>query len=170
MKQSSSECGHPGDAITIPRDFLMSSSSNGSLASSAKLFAAEFAKLRYGVFDDLGYPGDAMYPSHFKHRGRILPTGAYDVGKVEGTWLHRNGAPGCDPAGGSRCVFLPDPEANGNATCSLGFLPHVTSAAKFCSENSTSLAAPTKHNVLCKGSSAMDVILQHPGEESITRF
>ena len=35
---------------------------NYILFNSDKLFVHEWAKLRYGVFEEYGYPGDSQYP------------------------------------------------------------------------------------------------------------
>ena len=36
----------------------------------AKLFVHEWAKLRYGVFDEFGFSRDPLYPNYFKYNGQ----------------------------------------------------------------------------------------------------
>ena len=40
---------------------------------------------RYGIFDEFGFPGDAVYPNFFRLGGNILPTGTSNE-PVVGTW------------------------------------------------------------------------------------
>ena len=41
--------------------------------------------LRYGIFDEFGFAGDAVYPNYFRVAGNILPTGTSNE-PVVGTW------------------------------------------------------------------------------------
>ena len=42
-----------------------------------KIFVKEWSKLRYGIFDEIGFTQDLMYPREFVHsNGRLMPTGA----------------------------------------------------------------------------------------------
>ena len=79
---------------------------------------------------------------------------------LNGLWLNSNGQTGCYPGTDRDCYFHLQGRNNG-LTCSLGslhFLPNVTG---FC-DNSQMPMAPTKHNVICKGKSARQVIRDHP--------
>ena len=77
-------CGTPGKLIQIPVQFLTLNSS-----SRHKILAHEFFKLRFGVHDEHGYHGDPVYPDHYLHHNKILPTGVSD-GEITGQW--RTGA------------------------------------------------------------------------------
>ena len=57
--------------------------------------------------------------------------------------------------------YDPLPGANDQVTCSLGYLHYLPSVKRFCSADQILNVGPTKHNVLCKGQSALDVILGH---------
>ena len=46
-------------------------------------------------------------------------------------------------------------------TCSLGYLHYLPSVKRFCSPDQILTMGPTKHNVMCKGKSALDVIFGH---------
>ena len=39
----------------------------------------EWAKLRYGVFDEVGYYQDGLYPSFYNDSGATTPTGCTDA-------------------------------------------------------------------------------------------
>lgn len=55
--QQSAGCGRPGDHI-----YLNYNSLSADADHLAHQFIKEFAKYRYGVFDEQGYTGDAVYP------------------------------------------------------------------------------------------------------------
>ena len=44
--------------------------SSKSSAYSGKLLAHEFIKLRFGIFDEIGFADDLLYPSQFKMNGQ----------------------------------------------------------------------------------------------------
>ena len=80
---------------------------------------------------------------------------------VEGVWVDKNGKPHCDPTKSSECTFRPYAK-NDLVTCSLGFLGYLPSVKTYCdSKTNQFMLAPTKHNVLCQGRAAMDVIMGH---------
>ena len=163
-QQSQSECGKPGDYTAFHHSFFSGrlNDTKARYGNPAKLFVHEWSKLRYGIFEETGYNHDIMYPSHFLHQGKVLPTGATNV-PVKGTWVHLNGQPECDPLDqASECFFLESGD-NSKVTCSLGYLPSLRNATTFCdSKHVMNMPmAPTKHNILCNGLSSKDVILSH---------
>lgn len=73
------------------------------------------------------------------------------------------GVTGCDPAlNPADCLFYPDEKQVGKVECSLGNLHFFPNVTKFCSSSQLATSGPTKHNVLCEGKSAQQVIDQHP--------
>jgi calcium-activated chloride channel regulator 4 len=177
--QQSGGCGQPGDYIAVPHTALLAATGgaggrNFTLAE-ARHFVHQWAKYRYGIFDETGFAGDAVYPAYYKKNGQILPTLAHK-GNLAGTWL-RNGEP-CDPtesqtnSSSSRssgndsnprpaedCRFEPT-TTNQEVTCSLGTGLNLPAASRYCGHNDTILL-PTKQTVLCDGRSASEVILSH---------
>jgi hypothetical protein len=176
--QQSAGCGKPGDYIGLPHTALLtragaggSNGRNFSLAE-ARHFVHEWAKYRYGIFDETGFPSDTAYPSFYRQNGKILPTVTHN-GYLAGAWL-RNGEP-CDPTeqftssrnssedNGSQqtsCRFEPT-GSNPDVTCSLGHGLNLPEASHYCPKNLTSLL-PTKQTVLCDGRSALEIIMAHP--------
>ncbi|CAL4122486.1 unnamed protein product [Meganyctiphanes norvegica] len=63
--QQSQGCGRPGDFIQMGTE-LMKSTNNASYVHNAQNLMAQWVKYRWGVFDDHGYEGDALYPSGFR--------------------------------------------------------------------------------------------------------
>ena len=143
-QQSSARCGAAGDLITIPYQFVLAKQ------LQAKGLVREFAKFRYGIFDEQGFAQDRLYPGFFyAMNGRLTPTGAAGV---SGQWIDSQGRPGCEPET-EECYFLPTDAAK----CSMGF---IQGAERFCGA-SDSRQGPTKQAVLCAGRSAKDVIFAH---------
>ena len=163
--QQSQGCGQQGDFIQLSHKFLLNwNKTSASWGNPAKLFAKEWSKFRYGIFDEYGFSGDNLYPNHFFHHGKILPTGSSNI-PLKGLWLNSNGQTGCYPGSDRDCYFHLQGRNDG-LTCSLGnlhFLPNVTT---FC-DNQTGPMAPTKHNVICNGKSAKQVIKEHGDFEKV---
>ena len=159
--QQSRGCGQPGDFVAFPYHFLTRWNDTWSTwGDPAKLFVHEWAKLRYGIFDEFGFSHDEFYPNHFIHKGQILPTGTSNI-PLKGQWVDHSGQPGCDPLE-QDCQFQPSGD-NTAVTCSLGYLQYLPNVTSFCTgrQLSGSPMAPTKHNVLCEGRNSLDVILGH---------
>ena len=162
--QQSRGCGQSGDFIHIPHGFLSNLNTTwNTWGNPAKALVQEWAKFRYGVFDEFGFADDPLYPNFYKVGGQIVPTGTSNV-PVAGSWRDEDGSEGCDPETG-RCFFQPSIETNDRVTCSLGYLAFLPNVTRWCEAkealggSSGRALAPTKHNVLCQGHSALDVIL-----------
>ena len=66
----------------------------------------------------------------------------------------------CDPQNDKNCQYVLT-GSNDQVKCSLGSLHFLPSVKGFCSSDKLTGIGPTKHNVLCKGESALEVILDH---------
>ncbi|TRY61771.1 hypothetical protein TCAL_12265 [Tigriopus californicus] len=163
--QQSRSCGQRGDFMFVPYLFLTSLNDTWSTwGDPGKTFVHEWSKLRYGVFDEYGFVDDPLYPNYYKVQGAIIPTGTSNV-PVSGSWRDPSGAEGCDPTTKS-CFFQPDLGANDQVTCSLGTYPFLPKVSRYCTvkealSGSHGTLPPTKHNALCQGRSALDVIYQN---------
>ena len=150
-------CHHKGHYISLPQQFLNNWNSSPESASySSKILAHEFVKLRFGIFDETGFPGDLLYPSYFMMNGSVFPTGTSDI-TVKGSWESPDNKTVCEDDYAS-CVYQPQGE-NQQAGCSLGYLPFLPGVAAYCQPEQILLRyAPTKQHVLCGGESAWEVI------------
>ena len=150
-------CRRQGDFITLPQQFVIDwNTSSETLVDSGKLLAHEFIKLRFGIFDEIGFPDDLLYPSQFKMNGTVYPSGVSNT-EVEGNWVHTDGKSLCK-SDLNNCLFHPR-GPNQRVTCSLGYLPFLQNVHSYCRPEEIRFPfAPTKHNVLCDGESAWDVI------------
>ena len=161
--QQSRQCGLRGDYINLPYTFLTNwNKTNTIWGNPSKLMVHEWMKLRYGIFDEFGFTGDSMYPNYFHHNGQILPTGTSNV-PLKGLWLNSNGETGCHP-GTDRDCFYHLQGRNDGINCSLGYLHFLPNVTTYCNVKNDLESAqswpmsPTKHNVLCDGKGAREVI------------
>ncbi len=155
--QQSKGCGQPGDFVGLPYEFLTTWNQTWStFGDPAKLFVHEWAKLRYGIFDQVGFAGDLLYPNYFKWNGQVMPTITSDV-PLNGKWINQEQRR-CNPQQDPDCDFVLE-GSNDGVTCSMGSLHFLPSVKEFCSMEMA--VGPTKHNVVCKGQSAMEVIWNH---------
>jgi hypothetical protein len=68
-------CQRQGDFISLPQQFVIDwNTSSETLTDSGKLLAHEFIKLRFGIFDEIGFPDDLLYLSQFKMNGTVYPS------------------------------------------------------------------------------------------------
>ena len=159
--QQSKGCGQSGDFIGLPYDFFTDFNRTWEIwGNPAKLFANEFAKFRFGIFDEFGFNRDKLYPNVFFHHGQLVPTGTSNT-HVQGGWVSRSGVENCDPIK-NECFFQANATQNPDVKCSLGnfhFLPNVH---RYCDPEEIKYLTPTKHNIACNGKSAIEVIMSHP--------
>ncbi|KAK7079588.1 hypothetical protein SK128_019402 [Halocaridina rubra] len=62
--QQSQGCGYSGDNIQLGGD-LLRATTNNTYDHVAQLLMAEWAKYRWGVFEERGYPDDPLYPETY---------------------------------------------------------------------------------------------------------
>ncbi|KAK3860859.1 hypothetical protein Pcinc_033121 [Petrolisthes cinctipes] len=149
--QQSQGCGRQGDFIQMGAD-LLRASNNESFTQASRLLLAEWAKFRWGVFDERGHTNDPLYPPTFRdpNTHQWAATSCAD-GAVKGNI--------CDPSQPG-CSFTPEPYSNGHLSSSLLAFPELRSVRLFCNDKTHNRVAPTKHNALCGGRSAWEIIQQ----------
>ncbi|XP_046393825.1 calcium-activated chloride channel regulator 2-like [Ischnura elegans] len=149
--RQSGGCGAPGDFIEVTHSKV--AERHGDLGA---LLVRDWAKYRYGVFDEAGIGGDSVFP--LCYRGQDPTTS-----KVTGCSDLPIGTAGpCEKLTeyghffGNVSHLL-----HANATSSIMFDPTAPQVTKFCNSTTHDRYAPTKHNLMCDRRSVMDVILQH---------
>jgi hypothetical protein len=163
--EQSRPCGHPGHRIRFPESFF--TDWNGTRAAwggrPGKVLAREWAKLRYGVFDEHGYAGDPLYPVYHQVGDLVLPTATTNA-MVRGHWIYGNGTRACDPTEEAGACFFQPEGPNEPLNCSLGYLAGLASVRGWCepAQLASQPLSPTKHNVLCGGRPLLEVIRSHP--------
>lgn len=114
--QQTQGCGRQGDFIQMGGD-LLRAASNDSYAHAARLLLAEWAKFRWGVFDERGHANDPLYPPTFRdpNTHQFAATSCSD-GVVKGDT--------CDPSQPG-CTFSPQPYSNNHLSSSLLSFPEL---------------------------------------------
>lgn len=146
--QQSGGCGRPGDQIYITEDILRNDE-----ATLGRLLVKEFAKYRYGVFDEQGFEQDPVYPMCYRENEeeKLKVTSCSDMP------VHDNGI--CT---NNQMPLNVSDLVDSNARSSIMFAAEAPSVNMFCDEGTHDRNAPTKHNFMCERRSTLDVILQHP--------
>ena len=175
-------CGKPGLQIQLSTKFMTDPSLG--MEERSKILLSNWAKYRYGVFDEHGFIGDAMYPLNWKTPGSPSEAGEFekvtscaatsrDGGKVESIrtvnqtssgdvcTLKSNLATGL-PDERNECIPFADTTANVNVVSSLLSHPTLARNQYFCNENNHNDKAPNKQNVVCEGLSISQVVNRHP--------
>ncbi|KAG7163239.1 Calcium-activated chloride channel regulator 1-like 3 [Homarus americanus] len=81
--QQPRRCGQPGDFIYFSHNFILS---NTSVKSSGKLLVHEWAKFRWGVFEEYGHPSDPIYPSTYHTAVGVFNPNYCSDEKISGTF------------------------------------------------------------------------------------
>ncbi|XP_067930947.1 calcium-activated chloride channel regulator 1-like [Watersipora subatra] len=155
-------CGEEGDYIHLTPNFLTTSESIRHPYKPAKKLSKEFAKLRWGVYDEDISIADGEMPQLYWHNGyRQL------VGCTEGASFAPVNATGCQWSDGeeaSDCDFV---ATEFHGTASLLSYEYFDNVVEFCDSREDS---DTPHNKLarnlqnknCNERSVWDVMLAHP--------
>lgn len=140
--QQSGGCGVQGDQIYMPYRALEGK-------NTGKELVKEWAKYRYGIFDEIGFYDDKIYPQcYFTDSLRV--TGCSD-GSLKDVGICMNPSPYADMV----------KTLNKTARTSLMYVPQGEGVTMFCDEGTHDKYAPTKQNLLCDRKSTLEVILRH---------
>ncbi|XP_047476220.1 calcium-activated chloride channel regulator 4A-like [Penaeus chinensis] len=166
-------CGDPGRYIHLTPDYLVSDEEAAWWGPRPKTLVHEWAKLRWGVFAEIGYPNDPTAPPFFWNSSGV--NGAENVSptycanqELSGELRDALTNASCTYADGlpdANCRFIPN--ATQEASSSLMGYHHIKNIVEFCDSDSASnfshdALAPSRHNLMCEGRSAWDVMGLHP--------
>ncbi|XP_042884897.1 calcium-activated chloride channel regulator 4A-like [Penaeus japonicus] len=162
-------CGDPGLYIHLTPKYLISDNEADVWGPRSKVFVHEWAKYRWGVFDEFGYPDDEMYPLFYATTNIV-------EGEVEIT-VHPNYCANERLEGdlrdisGKECSYvddLPDkncrfvPDEKQVAVSSLMSFYYIANIEKFCDKTRRhNLRAPNKQNTKCDHRSVWAIIETH---------
>ena len=115
--QQSGGCGVPGDFIRLGVDFLRTANSTSS-GKAGRILAGEWAKFRWGVFSEVGYPHDPLYPPWYPSQSTWAPTMCSNA---------RTLGPICLPDISHHCPWPPNALINVTSSLlSISALPNVS--------------------------------------------
>lgn len=176
-------CGRQGLQVQLSEQFINDVKSG---SARSKILLKNWAKFRYGVFDEHGFNGDRLYPlfwstpgedehhNHWKTNGfhsKITSCAASSHANHESIdftakdskrqpcSLKMNPMTGL-PDEFSSCS--PEVEGNEDIISSLMSHPTLKNNRFFCNQSTHNPRSPNKHNNLCEGRSVSEVILNHP--------
>ncbi|XP_035223913.1 calcium-activated chloride channel regulator 1-like isoform X3 [Stegodyphus dumicola] len=159
-------CSVPGRYIFIQENFLTAKEE----FPKGKLFAREWLKFRYGVFDEHGFEADKMYPLYYKVAGEpdiqitncIHPPAEYYFKKGNEDCIlsvdEQTGLPDMLP---SECRILIEEKSANLVTSSLMYFhTNLTQVSKICGDENHpyNSRAPNKQNTLCNGRSSNEIV------------
>eukprot|EP00088_Acartia_fossae_P037068 TRINITY_DN3825_c0_g1_i9.p1 TRINITY_DN3825_c0_g1~~TRINITY_DN3825_c0_g1_i9.p1 ORF type:complete len:1096 (-),score=180.73 TRINITY_DN3825_c0_g1_i9:110-3397(-) len=165
----SPNCGQPGDFTTIPTGFVKNpfpSFSNGSLVggvtSKGRHLVYEFAKLRWGVFEEHGYPGDIHFPDFYlksENSTASIQPNVFATERASGYALNYRFQCAQDERGmpEERCTFYPHKNQQKSSIMSL---PELVNRFNFDQEdgNDSKEDLPNRQNLHCGYQSVGDII------------
>ncbi|XP_042242553.1 calcium-activated chloride channel regulator 3A-1-like, partial [Homarus americanus] len=167
-------CGEPGRYMHLTPQYLTDNTQADLWGPRGKTVLHEWAKLRWGVFDEFGYPHDPTFPL-FYWTSEITADGVNTVytpnycanqdlkGELRdlvdgGSCSYVNGLPDED------CRFVPDDVQA--ASSSFMAYYYINNIVEFCDtatdeKFSHNEFAPNRQNMMCNSRSVWDVIYQH---------
>lgn len=169
-------CGKMGRRLVLTAGFLRlldDPAGHDKYGLPERVLVREWAKYRWGVFSEQGYPGDPLYPPYYVRTGNTDPTDVvpttctdqpveYDWRTVSGQACVARvdtltGRPATDDC---HMVANRTQEAVFSSIMALQTLPNVN---QFCDggEHTHNEDAPSKHNALCDHRSTWEVIANH---------
>ncbi|XP_021958332.2 uncharacterized protein LOC110854228 [Folsomia candida] len=168
-------CGFSGRDMQLPYSFFDFGDS-GRYGRLGKALLAQFARLRFGVWEEHGFPGDAKFPYYWK---RLLGT-EWEVNTctdapIEGIYKNIYDETPCGPDPDdvdnlypppSDCRFFPN--AAQTAKSSLMSYHHLPTFEAFCNFETHDRAKPTPQNYYCRYKSVMEVMETTPDWKMVT--
>ncbi|CAL4152215.1 unnamed protein product, partial [Meganyctiphanes norvegica] len=170
-------CGDPGLYIHVTAEYLLDDQQASWWGDRGKVLLMEWAKLRWGVFDEIGYHDDKIFPLFYHYKSpedehlRLKPTYCADE-EINGWYLNkmdpkascgynRDGLPDSD------CRFLPGAYQTANSSIMSYPFIRSDSVKEFCDifnqvSHPHNPHAPTKQNFHCKHQSVWEVMRKHP--------
>ncbi|XP_066266574.1 calcium-activated chloride channel regulator 4A-like [Branchiostoma lanceolatum] len=173
--QQKGGCGEEGDYMHLTPKYVVDKEYGETYwGPNGKTFLHEWGHLRFGLYDEYGFDDGASgesYPHFYRASvGGVEPTRC--SAKVAGHNKHMVTGADCQliPATGvyePECRFYPDFSGN-RATGSYMFMHFLDDVTGFCHSDPSgdplsfhNREAPNKHNVMCQGQSAWDVMNKH---------
>ncbi|OXA45750.1 Calcium-activated chloride channel regulator 4A [Folsomia candida] len=158
-------CGLPGYDMQLPYNFFDFGDS-GNYGRLGTALLVQFARLRFGVWEEHGFPGDSKFPYYWKRLlGREWEINACTNVPIGGVYKTiPSGAPcGPDPDDvdnlyppRSDCRFFPNEFQTANSSLmSYHYLPTFEA---FCKNETHDVSQPTPQNYYCRYTSVMDVM------------
>ncbi|XP_059351101.1 calcium-activated chloride channel regulator 4-like [Daphnia carinata] len=166
-------CGDPGQHIHLTPNYVLTYNSSlitSQFGPAGKAFVKEWARLRYGVFEEHGYKGaDSAYPTFYRPGSAQQPADMVpNVCSNEPADFTIDYGCGVDPETGlydSNCMYSFVKTFKPTSSI-MSDNRMLSTAVRFCDDDPSSLhkhnrEAPTKQNAVCNLRSVWSVISNH---------
>ncbi|XP_063886364.1 LOW QUALITY PROTEIN: calcium-activated chloride channel regulator 1-like [Scylla paramamosain] len=172
-------CGDPGRYIHITPNYLTSPLAPDVWGPRGKVLAQAWARLRWGVFDEVGYPEDERFPLFFRtwddSQNMVVKPNYCADKEIKGTYVDINTGGSCKYVGDlpdKNCRFKPDDAQL--ATSSLMSFADINNIEEFCKDHKVGghhdIYAPNRHNLMCNDRSVWDVMSDHADFYNVTKL
>ncbi|XP_076035110.1 calcium-activated chloride channel regulator 4-like [Oratosquilla oratoria] len=165
-------CGRKGLYTLLPRDLYL----NHLHGPPENLLMVEWAKLRWGVYDEVGFPNDPISPLFFPTPPSHAQANAHLDYSVTACSNQPLNVTLIDSETGGQCAILPSGIPSSScrpvalemqpSTSSALARQYLPKAPYFCTgsdgDRPHDPTAPTLHNVVCGGRSVWEVLEEHP--------
>ncbi|KAI9554892.1 hypothetical protein GHT06_020170 [Daphnia sinensis] len=177
----SGKCGVSGNFITLPAEYIEDVAAN--LKVRAKGLVQQWAQLRYGVFEEHGYPNDELLPYFYRHPdGYDAVTSSNDT-EIKGTLETLSGGNCVVSTNGiisdqGNCRFVPTATEQ-TATTSLMSFHWLNTVIGFSENGKHDRRPPHGQNRLCNSKSSAEVmanssdfnyVTPNPGQITVPAF
>ncbi|NWR75797.1 CLCA1 regulator, partial [Centropus unirufus] len=157
-------CKERGRYIHLTPEFLLNDHLTHVYGERGRVFAHEWAHLRWGLFDEYSST-EPFYVARDSEGARVeatrCPAGMTGIPVFQDCKGDKCELRSCRYDGQlyeKGCVFIPDTPQN--IPCSIMYMQHIPSAVEFCDKNTHNREAPNMQNKMCNHKSAWEVIME----------
>ncbi|XP_046643221.1 calcium-activated chloride channel regulator 1-like isoform X2 [Daphnia pulicaria] len=165
----SGKCGVAGDFISLPVEFVMDSEETDEV--KAKGLVQQWAQLRYGVFEEHGFPNDDLLPYFYRHPDGYDAVSSSNDTEIKGN-LKSLSDDDCEVdefgiiSNQGECRFIPTATGQ-TATTSLMSFHWLDSVISFSKADKHDKKPPHRQNRLCSSRSSSEIMASLPDFDSI---
>jgi len=160
-------CNVEGDRINFPISFFENlQNTMDRIGPLGSLILKQWMSYRYGIFEEVGFPLDTVYPSVYCDGGSLVASSCNNVALNEtGFSSIRGNAQDCSCGQGSQdyCMYVVGHEQDEYLLSSIMSFSQIPSNTVFCDSEyfPHDPTHPTIHNHICDKQPTFDVVLQH---------
>jgi len=160
-------CKVEGDRINFPVSFFENLQNTiDRIGPIGSLIVKQWMSYRYGIFEEVGFPLDTVYPSVYCDGGSLVASSCNNVPLNEkGFSSIRGNQQDCSCGQGSQdyCMYVLGQEQDENLLSSIMSFSQIPSNLVFCDSEyfPHDPTHPTIHNAICNKQPTFDVVLQH---------
>ncbi|CAG7824744.1 unnamed protein product [Allacma fusca] len=162
-------CGLPGDHIELPFNFFDVQAEEQKYGGNIfKPLMALWARYRWGVWEEHGYPGNSRFPYFFQNvNNEFTVTGCNNNTNLEGKFRNKDNK-ACHLDNDPTCRFHPDSKSSARRSSLMHFY-WLDSVTEFCNSSSHQKHDPNPQNLFCDRKSVQEVIWKSMDFKKVTK-